>query len=322
MKRSISKFLVFTALAGAFGAATAQAWPSRPITLVVPAGPGGAIDITARLIANKLSAAVGQPVTIENKAGAATIIGTEAVVKAAPDGYTLLIAASTLTINPFIFKKLPYDAAKALDPVIQTHVVPLVLVVTAALPVKSVSELIAYGKANPDKLSYASSGTGAPNFMAAELLKSVSGVPMTHIPYKGSTAAHPDLITGRTNVMFDTVAAVAPHIKSGAVRALAVTSLKRSATLADVPTMVEAGIRDYEATTWGGIMVPAGTPREIISRLNTEIEKALAAPDVRTTMTNAGIDIGGGSVQFFSDFLRSETARWQKVAQTARIEQQ
>lgn len=300
--------------------ASAQSWPSRPITIVVPAPPGGAIDITARLIGGKLATALGQPVTIENKAGAGTIIGTEAVAKANPDGYTLLIAASAHTINPFIFKKLPYDSIKGFEAVIQTHIVPLVMVVTPSLPARSVAEFIAYAKANPDKLSYASSGSGAPNFMSAELLKALTGIRMTHVPYKGSTAAHADLLSGRTQVMFDTTAAIAPHIKSGGVRALAVTTPQRSASMSDVPTLQEAGIKDYEASTWGGILVPAGTSKEIIARLNVEIGKALASPDVRATMTAAGIEIGGGTPQFFADFMRSEMGRWQKVAQTAGIQ--
>ena len=321
MDRMFAQLALALAVIG-FGhtTASAQSWPSRPITIVVPAPPGGAIDITARLIGGKLATAVGQPVTIENKAGAATVIGTEAVAKANPDGHTLLIVASAHTINPFIFKKLPYDSTKGFEAVIQTHIVPLVMVVTPSLPVKSVAELIAYAKANPDKLSYASSGSGAPNFMSAELLKALTGIRMTHVPYKGSTAAHADLLSGRTQVMFDTTAAIAPHIKSGGVRALAVTTAQRSASLPDVPTLQEAGIKDYEASTWGGILVPAGTPRDIITRLNLEIGKALASPDVRATMTGAGIETGGGTAQFFADFMRSELGRWQKVAQTAGIQ--
>ena len=300
--------------------ALAQNFPTRPITIVVPASPGGAIDITARLIGARLSAAWGQPVNIDNRAGATGTTGTDFVAKAAPDGHVLALVASSHAINPSMFRKLPYDTVKSFEPVMLTHVVPLMLVVSPALPVKTVPELIAYGKGNPGKLSFASSGNGGAPHMSGELFKSMTGIDMLHVPYKGSTAAHPDLIGGRTSLMFDTVAAVAPQVKAGTVRALAVTTQKRSSVFPELPTMSEAGLKGYDTSTWGGLLAPAGTPKEVIARLNAEVEKALAAPDLREKLAVAGIEPGGGTPAAFGAFIQSEMARWAKVAKDAGIQ--
>ena len=301
-------------------AAFAQAWPSRPLTIVVPATPGGAIDLTARLIGVRLTAAWGQPVNIENKGGAAGMLGSDQVAKAAPDGHTLALVASSHSINPSLYKKLPFDTLKAFEPVAQTHVVPLVLAINNDLPAKTVAELIAHLKANPGKYSYASSGNGGAPHMSAELFKTMAGVDLAHVPYKGSTAAHPDLIAGRTVVMFDTVAAIAAQVKAGKVRGLAVTTAKRSAALPDLPTMAEAGMRGYETSTWGGLLAPAGTPKDVLAKLNAEVNKALAAPEVREKLAAAGIEPAGGSAQQFAEFIQSEMARWAKVAQAAGVQ--
>jgi tripartite-type tricarboxylate transporter receptor subunit TctC len=300
--------------------AAAQTYPSKPITIVVPASPGGAIDLTARLIGQKLTEAWGQSVVIDNRAGATGIIGTDLVAKSPPDGHTLALVASSHAINPSMVKKLPFDTVKSFEPVALTHVVPLVLVVSPALPVNSVKELIAYGKANPGKLSFASSGSGGAPHFSGEMFKSMAAIEMTHIPYKGSTLAHPDLISGRTSLMFDTVAAVNAQIKAGKVRALAVTTLKRSTVLPDVPTMKEAGLPDYETSTWGGLLAPAGTPKATVAKLNAEVNKILAMPDVRKTMQDNGIEPGGGSPQQFTDFIGTETIKWAKVAKDAGIQ--
>jgi tripartite-type tricarboxylate transporter receptor subunit TctC len=302
------------------GGAYAQAFPSRGITIVIPATPGGAIDLTARVMGPKLTDAWGKPVVVENKAGATGIIGTEFIAKAAPDGYTLVLVASSHAINPSMFKKLPYDTVKSFEPVVLTHVLPLMLVVHPSLPVKNVQELIAYGKANPGKLSFASSGPGGAPHMSGELFKSMAGVDMLHVPYKGSTAAHSDLLSGRTSLMFDTVTAINPHVKGGALRALAVTTAKRSAAAPDVPTMAEAGLKGYETSTWGGILAPAGTPKDVVDKLNAEMNKALAAPDVRQRMLDAGIEPAGGTPQQFAAFIQSEMVKWGKVAKTAGIQ--
>ena len=300
--------------------AQAQNFPSKPITIVVPASPGGAIDITARLIGAKLSAAWGQPVNIDNRAGATGTTGTDFVAKAAPDGHTLALVASSHAINPSMFKKLPFDTVKSFEPVALTHVVPLMLVVSPTLPAKTLPELIAYGRGNPGKLSFASSGNGGAPHMSGELFKSMTGIDMLHVPYKGSTAAHPDLIGGRTSLMFDTVAAIAPQVKAGAVRALAVTTQKRSSVFPDVPTMNEAGLKGYDTSTWGGLLAPAGTPKDVIAKLNAEVDKALAAPDVREKLATAGIEPGGGTPAAFGAFIQSEMARWAKVAKDAGIQ--
>ena len=302
-------------------AAPAQtAWPTRPITIVVPATPGGAIDIAARLVGTRLAAAWGQPVMVENRSGAAGMLGSDLVAKAAPDGYTLALVASSHAINPSMYRKLPFDTLKAFEPVVQTHMVPLVLAVNKELPVRNVGELVSYLKAHPGETSYASSGNGGAPHMSAELFKSMVGVDVAHVPYKGSTAAHPDLIAGRTALMFDTVAAMAPQIKGHKLQALAVSTSKRSSVLPEVPTMEEAGIKGYDTSTWGGLLAPAGTPKDVIAKLNAEVNKALAAPDVREKLTAAGIEPVGGTAAQFGSFIQSEMQRWAQVAQRAGIQ--
>ena len=303
-------------------AASAQAaasFPSKAITVIVPASPGGAIDLVARLTGPEITKDWGKPVVVDNKAGATGVVGTQFVAHAPPDGHTLLLVSSAHAINPVMFKTLPYDTVKSFEPVMLTHVVPLVLVVNKDLPVKSVQELIAYGKAHPGKLSFASSGNGGAPHMSGELFKSMAGIEMTHVPYKGSTAAHPDLIGGQVTVMFDTLAAVQPHIKSGAVRALAVTTATRVPGV-DLPTMAEAGLPGYETSTWGGIFAPAKTPKDVVAKLNAEYNKALATPEVKKKLEEAGIQPAGGTPQQFADFLQSEMTKWAKVAHDANIQ--
>jgi tripartite-type tricarboxylate transporter receptor subunit TctC len=304
-----------------FGPSTqAQSFPAKPITIVVPATPGGAIDLAARLIGQKLTEAWGQPVVIDNKAGATGMIGTDAVAKAAPDGHTLALVASSHAINPSMQKSIPFDTLKSFEFVALTHVVPLMLVATPSLPAKSLSELVAYIKANPGKLAFASSGPGGAPHFSAELFKTMAGVDMTHVPYRGSTAAHPDLLSGRVAIMFDTVAAIHAQVKADKVRAIAVTTAKRSSVAPNVPTMQEAGMAGYETSTWGGILAPAGTPRTVVDKLNAEVNKALAAPDVREKLQAAGIEPGGGTPAQFAAFMHSEMAKWAKVAKDAGIQ--
>lgn len=318
--KKILQTLLTTALIGSTGHLQAQAFPTKSITIVVPASPGGAIDLAARLIGQKITESTGQPVLIDNKTGATGIIGTEAVAKAAPDGYTLALVASSHAINPSMKKVMPYDAIKGFEPVVLTHVVPLVLVVTPTLPITNVKELVAYGKANPGKLSFASSGAGGAPHFSGELFKTMAGIDMIHIPYKGSTLAHPDLLSGRTSIMFDTVAAISTQIKSDKVRALGVTTSKRSSVLPRVPTMMEAGMAGYETSTWGGVLAPAGTPKAVVTKLNLEINKALNAPDVRQRLQEAGIEAGGGTPQQFTEFIQTEMVKWAKVAKDAGIQ--
>ena len=319
-RRQLAALAAATAFTLAPPSAQAQDFPTKPITIVVPATPGGAIDLAARLIGAKMSAAFNQPVNIENKGGAAGMLGSDQVAKAVPDGHTLALVASSHSINPSLYKKLPFDTVKSFEPVVQTHTVPLVLVVSNGVPAKTVSELIAYLKANPGKTSFASSGNGGAPHMSAELFKTMAGVDATHVPYKGSTAAHGDLIAGRVAFMFDTVAAISGQIKGGNVRALAVTTAKRSAVLPDVVTMDEAGVKGYETSTWGGLLAPAGTPKDVVAKLNAEANRALASPDVREKLAAAGIEPVSGTPAQFTAFIGSEMDRWAKVAKAAGVE--
>lgn len=319
MQRRALAAAAFVSIACALPA-VAQTFPGKPITIVVPASPGGAIDLTARLIGQKLTEAWGQSVVIDNRAGATGIIGTDLVAKSPPDGHMLALVASSHAINPSMVKKLPFDTVKGFEPVALTHVVPLVLVVSPTVPVNSLKELIAYGKANPGKLSFASSGSGGAPHFSGELFKSMTGIDMTHVPYKGSTLAHPDLISGRTSLMFDTVAAVNVQVKANRLKPLAVTTLKRSSILPDVPTMQEAGLAGYETSTWGGLLAPAGTPKATVAKLNAEVNKILAMPDVRKSMQDNGIEPAGGSPQQFGDFIGTEMVKWAKVAKDAGIQ--
>ena len=320
MKTAILAALCASLVPAAALAQSAASFPSKPITIIVPATAGGAIDITARLIGQKLGEAWGKPVVIENKGGATGTIGTDAVAKAPPDGHTLVLVASSHAINPSMFKTLPYDTVKGFEPVILTHVVPLMLVVTNSLPPKTLPELIAYGRSKPGELTFASSGSGGAPHMSGELFRSMAKVDMLHVPYKGSTAAHADLLSGRTSLMFDTVAAINPHVKAGSVRALAVTTAKRSAAAPEVPTMAEAGLTGYETSTWGGVLAPAGTPKDIVAKLNAEFNRDLNLPDVHRKLTDAGIEPAGGSPQHFADFIQAEMQKWAKVAKDARVE--
>jgi tripartite-type tricarboxylate transporter receptor subunit TctC len=314
---------IVSALMLLLGAAEAQAqsYPARSIKIVVPATPGGAIDVIARLLGDKLTASMGQSVIVENKPGASNNLGTDYVAKSPPDGYSVVIVASSHATNKFLFKQMPFDPVADFEPIVFTHIVPLVLAIHPSVPAKNVRELIAWAKANPDKASFATSGKGSSLHMAAELFKSMGGIPtMLHVPYRGSTAAHPDLLSGRTAMIFDTVTAILPHVQSGGVRAIAVTTEKRSAALPDLPTISESGLTGYDANTWGGILAPAGTPKPIVATLNAEINKALATEDVRAKLNANGIDIQGGTPERFGAYIKAEVVKWAKVTKDAGIE--
>ena len=301
--------------------ATAQLFPSRSVKIVVPATTGGAIDLIARSLAEKMSGSLGQPVVVENKPGASNNLGTDFVAKSPPDGYTLVIVASSHATNKHMFKTLPYDPVKDFEPVVYTHVVPLLLAVHPSVGAKNVTELVAWIRANPDKAVYASSGPGSSLHMAAELFMSMSKTKMQHIPYKGSSAAHPDLLSGRTAMIFDTVTAIRSHVKSGAVRGIAVTTLTRSGAVPELPTIAEsAGFAGYDASTWGGILAPAGTPKDAIGKLNTAINAALKAEDVRARLTGAGIEIQGGTPEHFGNVIRNEVDKWGRIVKEAGIQ--
>lgn len=300
--------------------AQAQTYPARAVKIVVPATPGGGIDLIARSLAEKLTGSLGQPVVVENKPGASNNLGTDFVAKSPPDGYTLVIVASSHATNKHLFKQLPYDPVKDFEPVVYTHVIPLLLAVHPSVQAKSVPELVSWIKANPGKAIYASSGPGSSLHMAAELFMSMSGTKMQHIPYKGSSAAHPDLLAGRTAMIFDTVTAIRGHVQSGAVRGIAVTTLKRSSAMPDLPTIAESGLAGYDASTWGGILAPAGTPKDVVAKLNGSINAALRMDDVRARLSGAGIEIQGGTPEAFGAVIRAEVEKWGRIVKQAGIQ--
>jgi tripartite-type tricarboxylate transporter receptor subunit TctC len=310
--------LATAALAAGFHAA-AQTYPSRPIKIIVPATTGGAIDVIARVLADKMTASLGQPVVVENKPGASNNLGTEFVAKSAPDGYTLVIVASSHGTNKHIFKNLSWDPVKDFEPVVYTHVVPLLLTVHPSVPAKTVPELVTWIKANPDKAIVAHSGNGSSLHMATELFMSMTGTKMQLVPYKGSSAAHPDLLAGRTVMIFDTMTAISPHVKAGSLRGIAVTTTQRSKTLPELPTIAESGVAGYDAATWGGILARAGTPKEIVARLNTVINAALRMDDVRAKLEGAGIEIQGGTPEQFGNVIKAEVEKWGHIVKAAGI---
>ena len=304
----------------AFPAASQERYPSKPLRLIVPFAPGGSTDIFARLIAERAQAPLGQPVVVENRAGAAGNIGAEAVVRSAPDGYTLLMATTgVMAINNALYKNTTYDAAKDLEPVLYVASITNVLIVPPDSPAKSVAELIALAKKEPGKLTFASSGAGASTHMSAELFKSMAGIDILHVPYKGSGPAMPDLMSGRVSMMFENAPGAVSHIKAGKLRALAQTGLKRSSALPEVPTVAESGVPGYESLSWSGIAVPAGTPRAVIDRLNKDLNSILAMADMRQKLAEQGADTIGGPPEAFAAHIRAEREKWSRVIKTANI---
>ena len=299
--------------------AVAQAYPTRAIKIIVPAPPGGAIDTLARVVGDKLAAAMGQAVIVDNRPGASNNIGTDVLAKSAPDGYTIGIVGGSHNINKFLFKSLSWDPEKSFEPIVYTHVVPLVFAIYPQIPAKTLPEFVAWMKANPDKAKVATSGRGSAQEMAAEMFRMASGANMLLVPYKGSSAAHPDLLAGRTALYIDTFSAIQSQIKAGNARGIAVSTLKRSSALPDVPTADEQGLKGYDANTNGGFLAPAGTPKAIINRLNAEINAALKLPDVIAKLEAAGIEIQGGTPQDYAALIKSDLVKWGKVVKEAGI---
>jgi tripartite-type tricarboxylate transporter receptor subunit TctC len=297
----------------------AQSYPTRPIRIIVPAPPGGAIDILARVVSEKLTLSLGKPVVVENKPGASNNLGTDALAKSAPDGYTIGIVGGSHNINKFLFRNLGWDPEKSFEPIVYTHIVPLVFAITPQIPAKTLPEFVSWMKANPDQVKVATSGRGSAQEMATEMFRMATGASMLLVPYKGSSAAHPDLIAGRTVLYIDTISAIQMHVKSGAVRGIAVSTLKRTPALPNLATADEQGIKGYDANTNGGFLAPAGTPKAIIDRLNAEINAALQLADVRTKLEAAGIDIQGGSPQDYAAVIKSDLVKWGKVVKEAGI---
>ena len=310
-------FVRRTALALAFLAVATSApaqYPTKPIKLIVPFPPAGSTDLSARAVAGKLGERLGQPVIIENKPGAGGNIGTDVVAKAPPDGYTLLVGTvGTHAINPSLYSKMPYDHIKDFVPVILLSSTPNVLVVYPGLPVNSVADVIKLAKAKPGELNFASSGSGTSIHLSGELFKSMAGLQITHIPYKGSGPMQIDLISGQVNMSFDNLSAAMAQIKGGKLKALAVTGKQRSPMLPDVPTVAESGLPGYEAISWNGVFAPAGTPKEIVDKLAREIDAILKTPETRKFFAEQGGEVGGGTPDQLAAFVRAETAKWSKV---------
>jgi tripartite-type tricarboxylate transporter receptor subunit TctC len=286
--------------------------------MVVPFAAGaGSNDIMARLVAQKLSDALGQQFVVDNRPGASGIIGTDIVAKAPPDGYTVLMMSLTFTVNPSLFSKLPYDTVRDLIPVTMVASAPLMLVVHPSVPAKSVTEFIAYAKANPGKLNFGSGGPGTTPHLAGEMIKTMAGIQVTHIPYKGGAPALTDLVAGQIQFMCENIPGTLPFAKAGKLRALAVTDLKRSPLLPELPTLDEAGLKGYQIVGWNGLFVPAGTPQPIVNRLNAEVVKALALPDVKDRLATLGADAVGDTPQHFAVFIKAEIPKWAKVVKDA-----
>ena len=298
-------------------AADNQAYPVRPMRLIVPFAPGGSNDIMARLIGQKFGESLGQQVVVDNRAGASGIIGTELAAKAPADGYTLLMMSLTIAVNPSLFSKLPYDTEKDLTPVTLVASAPLMLVVHPSLPANSVQDLIAYAKAHPGKLAFGSGGVGTTPHLAGEMLKVMAGVQMTHVPYKGGGPALGDLMAGQIQLMLENIPSTLPLAKSGKLRALAVTALKRSTLAPDLPTLDEAGLRGYEIVGWNGLFLPAGSSRAIVSRLHRETVKALAESDTKTRLATLGAEGVGSSPDEFKAFVQAEIRKWARVVKAA-----
>jgi tripartite-type tricarboxylate transporter receptor subunit TctC len=293
-----------------------QAYPTRPIHVVVPSSPGaGVTDIMARLVGQHLSARIGQQIVIDNRPGASGIIGAEVVSRAAPDGYTLLMANVSLVVNPFLYPKMPYDALKDFVPVTMVNSAPMLLVVHPSVPAKSVSELIAYAKSHPAQLNYGSGGLGSTPYLAAELFKSLAGIDVVHVPYKGGAPALSDLVGGQVSFMIENMPGTMPYVRADNLRALAITSPQRSELAPELPTMAEAGVPGYEMSGWNGLFAVKGTPPEIVAKLHSEVVKILRTPEVRQELAALGAEPVGDTPEEFAAFLKADMARWGKIIQ-------
>ena len=316
---SIVALVSLAALSAAPGA-RAQSYPDHPIKMIVSFPAGGGADVLVRILAKYMDQGLGQTIVVENKPGAGGNIGSDFVAKAKPDGYTILGGTiSSHAINPSIYKSMPYDAAKSFQPITLIGTNANVLVVGAASPYKTVQDVIAAAKAKPGSISFASAGNGTSQHLSGELFKSLAGIQMEHVPYKGSGPAIQDVMAGHVPLMFDTTVVAAPHIQSGKVRALAVTSTKRVKSLPDVPTMAEAGVKGYEIVSWQGIFAPAGTPKDVVQRLNSEIVKILKLPEMRQRLEGLGLEPVGNTPEEFAAFQKAEIAKWAKVVKDAKI---
>jgi len=317
-QRWMSTLVVAAALV-APGEAPAQGYPTKSIRLVAPSTPGDAPDVIARLVAERLSAALGQQVVVENRPGAGGVVGSEIVAKSAPDGYTLIMGnAGSHGINAAVYSKLPYDILKDFAPVSQIAVAPNIFVVNPGLPVTTIPEFIAYAKARPGQLSYASGGNGSSSHMSMELLKSMAGIDVVHVPYKGSTPALTDVISGQDAVMSVNMPPAVPHVKSGRLRALAVTTRSRTPSMPDLPTVAES-LPGYETVAWFGVLAPAGTPKDVVNRLSMEIAKIARSPDMRERLEGMGAEPVGSTPEEFGAVMARDIAKWTALAKSVGI---
>jgi tripartite-type tricarboxylate transporter receptor subunit TctC len=307
------------ALALSASAAFAQAWPAKPVTLIVPFPPGGTTDVLARALGERLQQALGQPVIIESKPGAGATLGADVVAKAKADGYTLLMGAVHHTIAGSVYKKLPYDLQRDFAPVSTVALVPNVLVINAANPAKSVAELVAQAKAEPNKLNYGSNGNGTAQHLIGTQFENLTGTQIGHIPYKGSGPLATDLIGGQITMSFDTVTPVLPHIKAGKLKALAVTTARRSSALPDVPTLDESGLKGFDIGTWFGVLAPAATPKDIVVRLNAEIVKIIQSPEFKKRMAEIGAEPIGNTPEQMAQQIKSDSEKFARLVKAANV---
>ncbi|MBI3370182.1 MAG: tripartite tricarboxylate transporter substrate binding protein [Betaproteobacteria bacterium] len=314
LRRSIALFAAAATLAAivCVPVAHAQKFPDRPIRFIVPFPPGGGNDILARALAPKMSELLGQPVVIDNRGGAGGNIGTDIAAKSAPDGYTILIASNQVTINPWLYARLPFDIEKDFVPVALAASVPMVLAVHPTVPAHSVKELIALAKASPGKLNHSTPGNGTPQHIAYEVFNHAAGVQVTHIPYKGTGPAIADLLAGQVQTAIGTMASLEQHVKAGKLRALAVTTPKRSQAMPGVPTIAEAALPGFEVPLWYSILAPAGTPKDIVERISAEIERSLAVPQTKDRLTAQGFDVSYLNAEQMAELMKRDIARWKK----------
>ncbi len=305
---------------GVFAQNAAGNYPSRPVKIVVPFGPGGFTDVTARILAQKLTVSMGQSFVIENKPGAGSIIGTESVAKSPADGYTLVIVSSTHVISPSIYKKIPYDPIKSFAPISKLVDSPYVLLVNPKVPAKNVQEFVALAKSKPGMIHYASSGNGSAQHLIGGLFASMTQAPLKHVPYRGSNLAATDLVAGVVESSFAGVPNALVHVPTGKLRALAVSSAKRAPQLPDVPTMQEAGVAGYDASVWLGLLAPAGTPPAIVNRLNSEVAKIMTAPESQKALFDAGVEVSLSTPEALGQLMSSDLTRWSKLIKEIGIE--
>jgi tripartite-type tricarboxylate transporter receptor subunit TctC len=319
MKKLVKSLIAAALCAASLGAVHAQSYPNKPVKLIVPSAPGGFSDVVARILGQRLSIAMGQQFVIENKAGAGSIIGTDFVAKSAPDGYTLVLISSNHVINPWIYKSIPYDPLKNFVAVAKLVDSPYVLLVNPKVPARNVQEFVALAKAAPNTIHYASSGNGSAQHLMGGLFASMTGAPIKHVPYKGSGGAANDLVAGIVESSFAGVPNALAQVPQGRLKALAVTTSKRIPQLPDVPTLQEAGVPGYEASVWLALLAPAGTPRDIVAKLNTEINRLMSSPDTRKAMFDAGVEVSTSTPEALTDYMALELVRWGKVVKEAGI---